>query len=70
MAPPVRPGTVGHEIPDAFANADGVMAAGYIATQSKELKRLAMRARLTTLGYLIEMVEIEARETVEMERAR
>jgi hypothetical protein len=70
MAPPVKPSTVGREIVVGFYIADEATTAGYIAAQSCELKRLAMRAILTTLGYLIEMVELEATETAQTGKAR
>ncbi|MEA2880421.1 MAG: hypothetical protein QOF14_5617 [Hyphomicrobiales bacterium] len=70
MAHP-RPSTVGNLAISQVPLGDPETAATYVAGITAELSNLVRRHRLDTLAYLLDMVRLEAEETVQRaERAR
>ena len=64
MARP-KPSTVGHLEISQVPLGDPARAAAYVAGLSGELAGLVRRHRLETLAYLLDMVRLEAEETVQ-----
>ena len=64
MARP-KPSTVGNLAISQVPLGDRVQAAAYVAGLTGELTGLVRRHRLDTLGYLLDMVRLEAEETVQ-----
>lgn len=70
MARP-RPSTVGNLAISQVPLGDPETAATYVAGITAELSSLVRRHRLDTLAYLLDMVRLEAEETLQRaERAR
>ena len=64
MAHP-KPSTVGNLAVSQVPLGDRAQAAAYVAALTRELAGLMRRHRLDTLGYLLDMVHLEAEETVQ-----
>ena len=64
MAQP-KPSTVGNLAVSPVPLGDREQAAAYVAALTGELAGLVRRHRLDTLGYLLDMVRLEAEETVQ-----
>ena len=64
MARP-KPSTVGNLAISDVPLGDPTQAAAYVAKLTGELAGLVRRHRLDTLGYLLDMVRLEAEETVQ-----
>ena len=64
MARP-KPSTVGNLAISQVPLGDPAQAAAYVAGLTGELAGLVRRHRLDTLGYLLDMVRLEAEETVQ-----
>jgi hypothetical protein len=60
-----KPSTVGNLAISQVPLGDRVQAAAYVAGLTAELATLVRRHRLDTLGYLLDMVRLEAEETVQ-----
>lgn len=67
MARP-KPSTVGNLAISQVPLGDRVQAAAYVAGLTAELASLVRRHRLDTLAYLLDMVRLEAEETVQRAR--
>jgi hypothetical protein len=66
-----RPSTVGNLAISEVPLGDPEQAATYVAGLTSELSNLVRRHKLDTLAYLLDMVRLEAEETVQRaERAR
>jgi hypothetical protein len=57
MSAPVKPSTVGKEVPAPATRAE---ALDYIGAMLADLNKIAVRHRLDTLAYLIEMARLQA----------
>ena len=64
MARP-KPSTVGNLAVSQVPLGDRAQAAAYVAALARELAGLMRRHRLETLGCLLDMVHLEAEETVQ-----
>ncbi len=64
MARP-KPSTVGNLAVSQVPLGDPAQAASYVAGLTGELASLVRRHRLDTLGYLLDMVRLEAEETIQ-----
>jgi hypothetical protein len=62
--PRVRPSTVGNLAVSETPLGNPQAATAYIASLSTELAKLARWHRLDTLSYLIDMVRLEAEDTL------
>jgi hypothetical protein len=62
----------GSDVPNGHQAAarQRVETADYIAELSADLAKMARLHRLDTLGYLLEMVELEAKSTVRLKNGR
>lgn len=65
MVPPVRPESSTEREPPG----DRAAVATYVAALSADLAVIARRHNLATLGYLLDMVRLEAENTAQVERA-
>ena len=52
------------DLSSSSLQADPTLAADYVASMVAELRRLARGSGLTTLAYLLEMAELEAKSVV------
>ena len=69
MARP-KTSTVGNLAVSEVPLGDPEQAAAYVAGLTGELAGLVRRHRLDTLGYLLDMVRLEAEETVQRNNGR
>jgi hypothetical protein len=60
-----KPSTVGNLAISQVPLGDRVQAAAYVAGLTAELATLVRRHRLDTLGCLLDMVRLEAEETIQ-----
>lgn len=60
-----KPSTVGHMAVSQVPLGDPAQAAAYVAGLTSELAGLVRRHRLDTLGYLLDMVRLEAEEAAQ-----
>ena len=63
--PRPKPSSVGNLAVSQVPLGDRAQAAAYVSALTRELAGLVRRHRLDTLGYLLEMVHLEAEETVQ-----
>ena len=63
--PRPKPSTVGNLAVSQVPLGDADQAAAYVAGLTAELAGLVRRHRLDTLAYLLDMVRLEAEETVQ-----
>ena len=60
-----KPSTVGNLAVSQVPLGDRAQAAAYVAALTRELAGLMRRHHLDTLGYLLDVVHLEAEETVQ-----